>query len=136
MFLFARDSGQLGLGNQIGISEALAEDSRCGPQEARGVIALPVIEPENLFVEVTEQMRRVYADIGSAQRPLQQAPEVLNGVGVNLSLHIAHRMVNDMVGEFIAKAAVGRQGIAINGRPLFHTIRTFTSSCVLRRCGT
>ena len=46
---------------------------------------------ENLFVEVAKQMEWLDADIGALQLALEQAPEVFESVGVNLSVNVLSR---------------------------------------------
>ena len=71
--------------------------------------------PEHLFVQIPEQMERLHAHIGSFQSALEQAPEVFESVGVNLSVNVFFCVVNDLV--FVSpriQSIVGLQGIGVN----------------------
>ena len=58
-------------------------------------------EPERLFVQIPKQVERLDG-VGAAQRPLQQTPEVLAAVRVNLPVHVLVGVVDkpvDVVGS-------------------------------------
>lgn len=46
---------------------------------------------------MVEQMPRAFRNVGSAERPLQQRPEVFDGVRVNLSVHVADGVIDHIV---------------------------------------
>ena len=48
-------------------------------------------------------------NVGSMQASLQEAPEVFQTVGVNLSANVAFRMVNDFMRELSIQFVVGHQ---------------------------
>src|SRR5437867_3639230 len=66
--------------DQVGVSEALPDQSLERVNEPRHVFGLAVVEPVYLFVEVAEQMERLDADVGALDRPLEQGPEVFQAV--------------------------------------------------------
>ena len=53
-------------------------------EPTRVVHVFPVIEPEHLFVEIAEQVKRLDAHVGAVQAALQQTPEILAAVRVDL----------------------------------------------------
>lgn len=52
-----------------------------------------IVEAERLFVNVTEQVERLHADISSIESALEQAPKILHAVGVNLALNVFDGMI-------------------------------------------
>lgn len=50
-----------------------------------------------LFVKVTEQVERLHADIGAADRPFQEAPEIFQAVRVDFTANVFDRMVDDFM---------------------------------------
>lgn len=78
---------------------------------------LAEVVPENLFIQIPEQVERFNADIGSLEAALQQAPEVFKSVGVNLPINVLFRMVNNLVGVVGFEPVVGRQGVSIDRAP-------------------
>ena len=42
-------------------------------------------------------MERLYADIGSGQSPLEQTPEVLDSVGMDMSANVTFDVVDNVV---------------------------------------
>ena len=72
--------------------QALADDALHGKVEAFGVSHLAVVVAIGLFVQIAEQVERLDADIGSAdQAAFQQAPEVLQTVGVDIAVDVLLR---------------------------------------------
>lgn len=76
----------------------------------------PMVVAEYLFIEVAEQMEWLDTDIGSTEAALEQTPEVLKPIGVNLSANVAFRMVNDLMGEVRFQSFVGQQLVGIERR--------------------
>ena len=73
---------------------------------------VPGVVAESLFVNVTEEMERLDADVGSMQATLQEAPEVLHRVGVDVSIDVLDCVVNEGVLIVGCKAVIGFQFIA------------------------
>jgi len=44
-------------------------------------------------------VERLYADVGAVEAPLEQAPEVLDAVGMNLALDVALGVIDRLMGE-------------------------------------
>ena len=65
--------------------------------ETLRIRGLAVVIAERLFVQITEQMERLNADIGAMQTALEQAPEILHRVRVNIAVRIFDRMIDDGV---------------------------------------
>src|ERR1019366_7543733 len=73
---------------------------------------VPSVVAESLFVNVTEQVERFDTDIGSMQAALDETPEVLHGVGVDVSIDVLYGMVDDGVLVIRLQAIIGLQFIA------------------------
>ena len=83
-----QSSGGL-LANQLVILAArLANDANDALEEPARVIVFPLVKPERLLIQVSEQMKRFNADIGSANPALEQAPEVFQPVGVDVAANV------------------------------------------------
>ena len=71
--------------------------------ESKSIVSqLPKVVAEHLLVQITEQMKGFHADIGTLQLALEQAPEVFKPVGMNLSVYVFLRMVNNLVLESLS----------------------------------
>ena len=70
------------------------------------IVPLASIEAEGLFIQITEQVERLHAHIGTFDSALQQAPIVLNAVSVHVPLHIGFRVINHLVGVFLANLLI------------------------------
>jgi len=97
--------------DQIGIGQPFADDLAHGTHEPSNVLGFPIVEPKDLLIEIPEPMERLDAHIGAFDPTLQQAPEVLQPVGVDLALGIALGVVNDLVGVLPLQSTVGRVGV-------------------------
>jgi len=80
---------------------------------------LAIIEAARLFVDITEQMERLYADIGAVERSLQETPEVLHPVGVDIAIRVLDSVIDDGVLIVRLKPFVGFQFVAEDGRTRF-----------------
>lgn len=67
---------------------------------------MPVVEPEGHLVKIGAHVLGRELVIGADNRPLQQAPDAFDGVGVNIGLYPLLRAVVDrpMVGVPVANA--------------------------------
>jgi hypothetical protein len=84
------------LAGEFGIGQTLANLANYRSANRSASFILRVVEPASLFVDVAEQMERFNADIGSVQRPLQQTPEVLHPVSVDIAVGVLNSMVDDL----------------------------------------
>jgi len=76
---------QFGAGER-NIGKPLADDALESEREAEGVIATAIVEPESLLVKVPEQVERFDRYVGALDGPLQERPEVLATVGVDVAV--------------------------------------------------
>src|SRR5688572_26144897 len=61
-------------------------------------------------------MKRFHGNVSALESPLQQAPEVLAAVGVDLPVHVLLGMVDHTVNETGAQATIGAEVIGVDGR--------------------
>src|SRR6202521_185912 len=100
--------------DQCVVSKALADDSRKQQLEAVVIVhVLAVVKPERLFVNVAEQVVRLHGHVGSVDSALQQTPEVLKPVSVDVFADVLNRMIHNLMGVFFAKAVIGLQRVAV-----------------------
>src|SRR5438094_788003 len=83
---------------QVFVGQASADDADDRETEPIRVGHVPtMIEPEDLFVEIPEQVKRFNAHVGALQRTLQQAPVILQPVRVDLPIDVGFGVVDDAV---------------------------------------
>jgi hypothetical protein len=104
------------LTDQIHVFQTLPNNATNSRYKATSIGVLALIEPESLFVEVSEQMKRLDINVGSFDRALEQAPEVFQPVRVNVALSIANRMVDDLGNIILVHADIGAKRIGMQFR--------------------
>jgi len=72
----------------------------------------PPVVAERLFVKVPKQVERLHADVGPVQLPLNETPEVLHRVRVDVAPSILNRVIDDGVIVVRRKPVVGLQFVA------------------------
>ena len=98
--------GQL-LASQNVPGELLADDQPHRNIEALAVIQrltfiiLAIVVAKHLLIRIAEQMERLHADIRALQFALNQRPEVLQAVGVDVAANVFDGVVDDLMLEFI-----------------------------------
>jgi len=116
--------------------EALADDLTYRQVKSLTVVhVFPGVEPKRLFVHVSEKMERLNADVGSTNRPLEQTPEVLKAVRVDVATNILNGMVDGPVVEVSLQAVVGKQEVSIDGAPWFDVLPNLRLKRVLLAIG-
>jgi hypothetical protein len=104
------------LGNQLRVGQPLPGDRRAHLMEPTAVIVLALIKPEDLLVQIPAQMRRVNADVGSLEGPFQEAPEILDIVGMDMAAHELNRVVNGLMRVVGREAEIRFQGVCVDVR--------------------
>ena len=98
-----------GLAGEFFVGEPLADDlSKRLAEAVRVSHVFSVIVAECLFIEVPEQVKRFHTHVGAGQVALQEAPEVFEPVGVDLTVGIGFSVVDDIVSEFWTDIEIGR----------------------------
>ena len=93
--------------DQFFVREALAEDVPHDRFEADPVITVTaVVVTKHLFVDVSEEMERLYRDICSGQSPLEHCPKVLDTLSVNMTANVSFGMVDNLVSKVDAFVGV------------------------------
>jgi hypothetical protein len=81
-----------------------------------------VIEAKRLLIDVTEKVERFHADVSAVQAALQETPEVLNTVGVNLPINVLFRVVNHLM-IVVFDSVVHEIVIGVERAARFHVLR-------------
>lgn len=92
--------------SQLLESQTLASDVLRCLEKAIRIVALAVVEPKALFIEITKKMKWLYRNVSAADGSLEQTPKVFNPVSVNDSVNIFLGMVDNLVGVILVKLSV------------------------------
>lgn len=92
--------------DQLTIGQSATRDRGKGQSESVGIVTLASVEAERLFIEVAKQMKRFDAHIGSLKATLQETPEVLNGVGVDVPTHVFNGVIDHLMGILALQTSV------------------------------
>lgn len=108
----ARFPYRINLVDQFLVHDPLASDPLYGfAKSVRIAHFSAVVVTEYLLIQVTEQVKRLDADIGSVRATLQETPEVLQSVCVYVTANVFNGMVYHFVCVFAFKANVGQERI-------------------------
>src|SRR5207247_3799736 len=83
---------------------------------------LPIVESERLLINIAEQMKRLYGNISSTKATLQQRPEILYALHVNLSVNVLLKVVHELMIVFRFEIVVASKLISHNCRAGFNKI--------------
>src|SRR6266851_10037081 len=64
------------------VRQPLPGDRRTHLPKPLAIIVFSLVEPEGLFVQVPAQMCRIDTDVSTLEGPFQEAPEILDIIGV------------------------------------------------------
>jgi hypothetical protein len=81
-----------------------------------------LIGPKGLLVEIPIEINRINADIGTLECALQEAPEILDVIGVDMIAHKLDRVVDRFVGVIVRETEIRLQRIGID-------VRAWLDSC-------
>lgn len=84
--------------DQFFVGEAAADRVSRNRKKAHAVCSRAGVIADNLLIHVAVKMERGHGNVGVAQSPLEQTPEVLQSVGVGLAPDVALGVVNRFVG--------------------------------------
>src|SRR5882672_812334 len=92
------------IGDEIAVGQPLADDApkRLDEAPAVAVRIAPLVVAEHLLVNVPMQVERVHGNVGAAQPALQETPEILQSVGVDVAFDVALGLVDDAVDVAVA----------------------------------
>jgi hypothetical protein len=117
------------LSSQLLVRQPLSSDRRTDLPKPLAILVFPFIEPESLFVQVPAQMRRVNTHIGALKGPLQETPEILDIVGMNVTPHEFNRVVNGFMRVVGGKTEIRLQSICIDMRARLDRRANFWREC-------
>ena len=89
------------------LSDGDAEALRIGHH--RAAIMLAIVVAKRLFIDVAEQVEGFDAHVGAIQTALEETPEVLHTVGVDISTDILFGVVDDLVYILFFQSPIGHQ---------------------------
>ena len=108
------------------------DDLRYGQIEPLRIIHIPLVVTEYLFVNVTEQMERFDRNVCAVDPALQERPEILATIRVNLSVDVRLGMVYELVTKLV-HSFVREQGVRVNVRSGLNILANELLSSGLRR---
>lgn len=102
---------------KFSIGQPFARDISGQLRKPDGIVdwLFAVVVTEDLLIEVTEQMKRLHAHIGSIDAAFQEAPEVLDTIGMDASVDVGLGVVDHHVDIHRIKPLVGTKGIVVYG---------------------
>lgn len=88
-----------------------------------------VVEAEDLFGDIAVKMKRFYSNVGSAQTALQQAPEVLDALSMDLTANVFLNVVDRCMNVILSmQCVVGRKTVRVDGRTTLNLIQNLVSA--------
>jgi hypothetical protein len=104
------------LTSHFDVGEALPDYVRGNMLETKSIVSqFPQVVAEHLFVQITKQVERLDADISALQLALEQAPKVFESIGVNLSVNVLFRMVDNLMLEpLMLESFIGHERVGID----------------------
>jgi len=108
---------------ELGVGEALAADLRHSQSETLAIVHIfAVVETECLLIKVTEEMKRLHANVGSRNPALEKRPEILKAVRMDAPVNILNGMVHDLMRVIRCQSFVGEQGVGVESRASFYML--------------
>jgi len=100
---------------ELFVCEPFTGDAIHHPMESAGIIGFAGIVAVGFLVEIPEEVKRLNADVGSFDGPLQEAPEILNAVGVNPATNVFMGMVDHFMEITGIEASIGAVSVGVDG---------------------
>jgi hypothetical protein len=105
----------LALAGQSLVGKALTYDLGYRQLEATTVVhSFPIVVAESLLVDIAEQVERLHADVGAVQAAFEQAPEILDCIGVDIAVYVFDGMIDDCVIIVLGQSFIRTQFITEN----------------------
>src|SRR5436309_5253789 len=97
------------LASEFLVRKPLAHDVtyKCIETASVSVLIMAIIVTKRLFVDVPEQVKRLHADIRSVKPALQETPEILHRVGMDIPSHVFNGVVDHRMFVAIFQSFVG-----------------------------
>jgi hypothetical protein len=96
--MLTRRSVAFHIARQPSIRQAPSDNRRNCTQETLGIGRFTLVKPKCLLVAIPEKMERLDVHIRPFERPLEQALEILQSIGVHISARVAFQMIDDLPG--------------------------------------
>jgi hypothetical protein len=126
---FSRSRSRAFMLRQFSICQALTSDRRTHFPKPLTIIVFALIEPECLLVEIPTQVGRINAHVSTLEGAFQEAPEILDVVGVDLSANKLNRVVNHFMRVGVGKTEIGFESVGVEGGPRLDCGPNFGSQC-------
>lgn len=111
---WALASLSLRFARQLGISQPSSDDLFHDDGEAFGIRHGPIVVAKRLLIQIAEQVERFDTHIGPVDSALEQRPEVLHPIRVDVPVNVLLRVINDLVRVVAIQRIVGEQFIGDN----------------------
>ena len=114
---------------QFAVGKTAARDLRHGDLESlrvirRAILGSAIVVTEYLFVNVFFEMKRLNSNVGSLEAALQQRPEILHTVDMDLTSHVCLSLVNEVMHEAPLQAVVvGYRVIGVDLGSVLHVFK-------------
>src|SRR6266849_188564 len=119
--------------NELRVFQCFSNDTAKCLHKSASVTVFALVEPKRLFVQISEQMKRLNIHIRSVQRAFEQAPEVFQAIRVNVTLRITNGMVDNSAVVIAFKIIIRHKRVGADRRALLDMCaRTFPQSSGLR----
>lgn len=112
--LFDPHESSIVLGSQNAPSQTLAHGSIQHATKATSIVGGSLIVSEGLLIDIAIQVERGDGNVSAFEGPLEQGPEILNPVRMDLASHVGGQVVNKLVQVGQANHVVGRSGIGVD----------------------
>src|SRR5579875_1345158 len=117
-----RCAGRFRFASQFFVGQALSGGLGERALEAFAIAGLAIVVTESLFVQITEEMEGFDADIRSLQAALQERPEILDSVRMNLLVYVCLCMVDHVMDILAIQTVVGNLRIGEDFRSSFDVL--------------
>ena len=115
--------------NEFIVSQPLASNPTDYALKATTIVSFPSVEAECFLIKILSQMEWLDIDVSASNRPLQETPEVLNSVGMNMTMNVGYSMVYSLVNILFIQIAVGSKGIGDKVATLFNILSHRIRDC-------
>lgn len=124
--------------SQFRVRQPLADSLRNRNVEALRIGQRPLVVAESLFVNVSEQVERFDGHIGSMDTSLQERPEILHAVCVDLSVDVSLGVVDEPVVKLI-QSFIRQERIGVYARSSLNVLadqllKFWLAACLNRPC--
>src|SRR5713101_4571830 len=108
--------------NELRVFQCFSNDTAKCLHKSASVTVFALVEPKRLFVQISEQMKRLNIHIRSVQRAFEQAPEVFQAIRVNVTLRITNGMVDNSSVVIMFKIIIRHKCVGADRRTLLNML--------------